>query len=94
MNAEKKNNKEYLISKEKDTKVTPLVGTPFNMVEVNGEIILVIGNEIVSEKRYKNEKEVKDEIGKLDWGLIINTVLIISNRLRNEEKIKAKTKKN
>ena len=72
MEPEQKQQNEQII------KVTEVKGTPFSILEVDGEFTITIGRCKLSAP-LKTEKEALDQIKKKDWELILSCMLMIKD---------------
>lgn len=59
-------------------------GTPFNLGKWGDEIIILIGNQRISEKAYKSEKAAKAYIAGKPWELLINTICYIADMISKQ----------
>lgn len=60
-------------------------GTPFTVVKHEERYKILIGNVLVSEKTYDAYEKAEKRINKIDWELIVNSILIINEKIKQNE---------
>lgn len=83
---EKQNNKNSF----KEVSRTPVKGTPFYIIEVDGEYIIAMGMTRMSEKTFKSEEEAIKEIKKKPWDMITAMAITITRQVNEYEQSKNK----
>ena len=68
-------------------KLKKIENTPFSSVKnEKGEVCIILGNNLVSQKKFKTHKEAKEYVLTKPYEIIGALVYIIVKQIKNEEK--------
>ena len=54
--------------------------TPFTLVKRKEQVLITIGNQVVSEKKFKTWEEATKYINKKEWELIAVTAMVLADK--------------